>query len=51
MTRKLAVHLYWMWRQAWDYKEFEPFGDFSSIVSGSEEKDRVNAIASAGSYC
>ena len=23
MARKLAVHLYWMWRQGWDYDQFK----------------------------
>jgi len=26
MARKLAVHLYWMWRQGWDYEQFEKLG-------------------------
>ena len=26
MARKLAVHLYWMWRQGWDYGQFKGFG-------------------------
>jgi transposase len=26
MARKLAVHLYWMWRQGWDYGQFQKFG-------------------------
>jgi transposase len=26
MARKLAVHLYWMWRQGWDYEQFKHFG-------------------------
>src|SRR5881227_1869781 len=26
MARKLAVHLYWMWRQNWDYGQFEKLG-------------------------
>ena len=26
MARKLAVHLYWMWRQGWDYGQFAKFG-------------------------
>jgi transposase len=26
MARKLAVHLYWMWRQGWDYGQFKRFG-------------------------
>ena len=26
MARKLAVHLYWMWRQGLDYGQFEKFG-------------------------
>jgi len=26
MARKLAVHLYWMWRQGWDYSQFDKLG-------------------------
>jgi len=26
MARKLAVHLYWMWRQNWDYGQLEKLG-------------------------
>jgi transposase len=26
MARKLAVHLYWMWRQGWDYAQFKKLG-------------------------
>jgi len=26
MARKLAVHLYWMWRHGWDYSQFKRFG-------------------------
>jgi len=26
MARKLAVHLYWMWRQGWDYSQMQKFG-------------------------
>ena len=26
MARKLAVHLYWMWRQGWDDSQFEKLG-------------------------
>jgi len=26
MARKLAVHLYWMWRKGWDYGQFEKLG-------------------------
>jgi len=26
MARKLAVHLYWMWRREWDCGRFEKFG-------------------------
>jgi transposase len=26
MARKLAVHLYWMWRQGWDYDQFKRLG-------------------------
>jgi transposase len=26
MARRLAIRLYWMWRQQWDYKQFKKFG-------------------------
>jgi len=26
MARKLAVHLYWMWRQGCDYGQLQKFG-------------------------
>jgi transposase len=26
MARKLAVHLYWMWRQGWDYGQWKKLG-------------------------
>jgi transposase len=26
MARKLAVHLYWMWRQGWDYSQWKKLG-------------------------
>jgi transposase len=26
MARKLAVHLYWMWRQGWDYSQMQKLG-------------------------
>ena len=26
MARKLAVHLYWMWRKQWDYEQWKKFG-------------------------
>ncbi len=26
MARRLAVRLYWMWRQGWDYQQFVSFG-------------------------
>ncbi|HEY7097080.1 MAG TPA: hypothetical protein VH437_10175 [Terriglobales bacterium] len=26
ITRKLAVHMYWMWRQGLDYEQFKHFG-------------------------
>ena len=29
MARKLAVHLYWMWRQGWDYGQFKRFGSYA----------------------
>ena len=26
MARRLAVRLYWMWRQGWDYEQLTQFG-------------------------
>jgi hypothetical protein len=26
MARKLAVHLYWMWRKEWDYQQLQKLG-------------------------
>ena len=26
MARKLAAHLYWMWRKGWDYEKWKRFG-------------------------
>jgi len=31
MARKLAVHLYWMWRQGCDYGQFEKFGSHAGV--------------------
>ena len=31
MARKLAVHLYWMWRQGWDYGQMQKFGSHAGI--------------------
>jgi transposase len=31
MARKLAVHLYWMWRQGWDYDQFKKLGSHAEI--------------------
>jgi transposase len=28
MARKLAVHLYWMWRKEWDYEQWKKFGSY-----------------------
>ena len=29
MARKLAVHLYWMWRQDWDYGKLQELGSYA----------------------
>jgi len=29
MARKLAVHLYWMWRRGWDYDEMQKLGSLA----------------------
>jgi transposase len=31
MARKLAVHLYWMWRQGWDYDQFKKLGSHAGV--------------------
>ena len=38
MARKLAVHLYWMWRKGWDY---EPWKKFVSHVGQPGHRDGV----------
>jgi transposase len=30
MARRLAVRLYWMWRQGWDYQQWKKFGPHAS---------------------
>jgi transposase len=29
MARRLAVRLYWMWRQGWDYEQMKKFGSYA----------------------
>jgi transposase len=31
VARKLAVHLYWMWRRGWDYGQFEKLGSHAGV--------------------
>jgi len=31
MARKLAVHLYWMWRQGWDYGQLAELGSHAGV--------------------
>jgi len=31
MARKLAVHLYWMWRHGWDYGQFHKLGSHAGV--------------------
>ncbi len=44
MARKLAVHLYWMWRRGWDYQQLKKFGSqgrkFSSHIVVSKGSTR-----------
>jgi transposase len=28
LARRLAVHLYWMWRKEWDYEQWKKFGSY-----------------------
>jgi hypothetical protein len=32
MARKLAVHLYWMWREGWDYEQWKKFGNAARTI-------------------
>jgi transposase len=35
MARKLAVRLYWMWRNGWDYSQLVEFGSHAGkLVAG-----------------
>jgi hypothetical protein len=35
MARKLAVRLYWMWRNGWDYSQMVEFGSHAGkLVTG-----------------
>jgi hypothetical protein len=40
MARRLAVRLYWMWRQGWDYEQILKFG---SHVGQLENRDGVRS--------
>jgi transposase len=31
IARKLAVHLYWMWRNGWDYDQFKKLGSHAGV--------------------
>jgi transposase len=37
MARKLAVHLYWMWRQGWDYDQFKKFGSHAGAPGNPDD--------------
>src|SRR5581483_1133633 len=41
MARKLAVHLYWMWRQGWDYGQLQKLG---SHAGEPGNRDGVQSI-------
>jgi transposase len=38
MARRLAVRLYWMWRQGWDYQQLKKFGPHARSPSGGSSK-------------
>ena len=42
MARRLAIRLYWMWRQGWDYEQFVKFG---SHVGEPGNRDGVQSNA------
>jgi len=37
MARKLAVHLYWMWRQGWDYGQLQKLGSHAGEPGNRDE--------------
>jgi hypothetical protein len=42
MARKLAVRLYWMMRQGWDYEQLKKFGSHAGqLVSGDGVKSNT----------
>ena len=36
MARKLAVHLYWMWRQGWEYERLQQFGSHAGELGNRQ---------------
>jgi hypothetical protein len=41
MTRRLAVRLYWMWRNGWEYLQSVEFGARAYAVQGDTAKSRA----------
>jgi hypothetical protein len=35
MARKLAIHLYWMWREGWEYEQWNEFGSHAGEPGNS----------------
>src|SRR5262249_12888995 len=40
MARKLAVRLFWMWRQGWDYQQWKKFGSHGRKLQLSYCRDQ-----------
>src|SRR5262250_3578265 len=36
MARRLAVRLYWMWRQQWDYEQMKKFGSYAGQLGNRD---------------
>jgi Transposase IS116/IS110/IS902 family len=47
MARRLAVRLYWMWRQGWDYEQWNKFGSHAG-QSGNRHGVRFNTESLIG---
>jgi hypothetical protein len=36
MARRLAVHLFWMWRKEWDYEQLKKFGSHAGQLGSGD---------------
>ena len=50
MARRLAVCLYWMLRQGWDYQQWSKFGSQGRKLSSYCRDQRLNMVAKAAEF-